>query len=109
MYRVSLKAACSLQSTEDTTPTLNALCVPVTETDITWCERQQTPDDEVALDGLQNLLLKQHVLLLSLGNYVLLADALHGVICAMIHCGHLRRVMGDKAKIGNGHSSPLKC
>lgn len=48
------------------------------------------PDDEVTLGGFKDLLLKQHVLLLSLGNNVLLADSLHGVICPMIHCGHLR-------------------
>ena len=52
--------------------------------------RWQIPDDEVALDGFQDLLLKQHVLLLSLGNNVLLADSLHGVIFPMIHSGHLR-------------------
>lgn len=48
------------------------------------------PDDEVALDGLKDLLLKQHVLFLPLGNDMLLADPLHGVIRPMIHCGHLR-------------------
>ena len=52
--------------------------------------RWQIPDDEVTLDGFQDLLLKQHVLLLSLGNNVLLADSLHGVIFPMIHSGHLR-------------------
>lgn len=49
------------------------------------------PDDEVTLDGLKDLLLKQHVLLLSLSNNVFLADSLHGVICPMIHSGHLEK------------------
>lgn len=48
------------------------------------------PDDEVTLGGFKDLLLKQHVLLLSLGNDVLLADSLHGVIRPVIHCGHLK-------------------
>lgn len=57
------------------------------------------PDDEVALDGLQDLLLEQHVLLLSLGNNVLLADALHGVIGPVIHRGHLGREEDGEEKI----------
>lgn len=52
--------------------------------------RWQIPDDEVTLGGFKDLLLKQHVFLLSLVNDVLLADSLHGVICPVIHCGHLR-------------------
>lgn len=47
------------------------------------------PDDEVALNGFENLLFKQHVLLLSLGNNLLLAYSLHGVIFSMLYCGHL--------------------
>lgn len=51
----------------------------------------QIPDDEVTLNGSEDLLLKQHVLLLSFGNNVLLADSFHGVIFTMVHCGHLRK------------------
>lgn len=47
------------------------------------------PDNEVTLDGFKDLLLEQHVLLLSLGHYVLLADSLHGVIFPVLQRGHL--------------------
>lgn len=48
------------------------------------------PDNEVALNGSENLLFKQHVFLLSLGNNLLLADSLHGVIFPVVYCCHLR-------------------
>lgn len=49
------------------------------------------PDNEFTLHSFKDLLLKQHVLFLSLGNNVLLADSLHGVIFSMGQGGHLRR------------------
>ena len=49
------------------------------------------PDDEVALECFQDLLLEQHVLLLSLGNDVFLADPLHGVVFPVFHGGNLQR------------------
>ena len=49
------------------------------------------PDDEVALECFQDLLLEQNVLLLSLGNDVFLADPLHGVVFPVFHGGNLQR------------------
>lgn len=46
--------------------------------------RTQIPDNEVTLDDFKDLLLEQDVLLLSLGNNVLLADSLYGVIFPML-------------------------
>lgn len=51
----------------------------------------QSPDNEVTLDGFEDPLLKQDVLLLSLGNNVFLTDPLHGKVLSMMQSGHLRK------------------
>lgn len=49
----------------------------------------QSPDNEVTLDGFEDPLLKQDVLLLLLSNNVLLTNPLHGKVLPMVQRGHL--------------------
>lgn len=59
--------------------------------------KESSPDNEVAVDVLQNPLLKYHMRSLPLVHYKLFADLLHGKVCPMMQRGYLQKGQGQGA------------